>query len=71
MCIPCLDPMKNPADLNTADLDTNKGLVTCVIQLWSTPKSMSSFYYGLLQIILRIITELRPLAYLIRVDFIA
>ncbi len=27
MCIPCLDPMKNPADLNTADLDTNKGLV--------------------------------------------
>ena len=27
MCIPCLDPMKIPADLNTADLDTNKGLV--------------------------------------------
>ncbi len=27
MCIPCLDPMKNPADLNTTDLDTNKGLV--------------------------------------------
>ncbi len=22
-----LDPMRNPADLNTADLDTNKGLV--------------------------------------------
>ncbi len=33
MCIPCLDPMKHPADLNTTDLDTNKGLVILIIVL--------------------------------------